>query len=198
MSEIAYFPPQRPSRIEAELAVRTLLRWMGEDPNREGLAQTPKRVVDAFTEHSAGYDQDPSQVLQSTFAETQGYNGMVILNDYRFVSHCEHHLKPIIGKAHVGYLADNSVVGISKLSRLVNVFANRLQIQERITAQIADAIVDELNPRWVGVAIEAEHHCMTTRGVHAPGTMMFTMQIRGVLAANQRYEQNFLRAIGKS
>ncbi len=159
----------RPSREEAEAAVRTLLRWTGDDPDREGLLDTPARVVRAYQEFFSGYDEDPEEFLKRTFSETEGYDEIVTLRDIRVESHCEHHLAPIIGRAHVGYLPHRRVVGISKLARLVDVFSKRLQIQEKLTAQIANTINDVLEPRGVAVVIEATHQCMTTRGIHKPG-----------------------------
>ena len=156
----------RPSREEAEEAVRTLMRWAGDDPDREGLAGTPDRVVRSYEEFFAGYDQDPSDMLQRTFEEVEGYDEVVVLRDIRLESHCEHHMVPIIGKVHVGYLPDRRVVGISKLARVVDAYAHRLQIQEKLTAQIANTLQEVLQPRGVAVVIEAAHQCMTTRGVH--------------------------------
>ena len=168
-----------PSRAEAEAAVRTLLRWAGDDPDREGLQGTPGRVVRAFEEFFAGYATDPVALLERTFEEVAGYDEMVVLRDIRFESHCEHHLAPIIGKAHVAYLPSGRVVGISKLARLVDAYAKRLQIQEKMTAQIAAAIDAVLRPKGVGVVIEAAHQCMTTRGVHRPGVTMVTSRLLG-------------------
>lgn len=176
----------RPSQQEAQEAVKTLLRWIGEDASREGLQQTPKRVVKAWQEYSTGYDKDPVSLLQQTFSEIQDYNEFILLRDIRFESHCEHHLAPIIGYAHVAYLPQKRVVGISKLARLVDIFAKRLQIQERMTAQIADAIQEALNPRGVFVMIDAVHECMTARGVHKPGVSMVTQATRGVFQDDER------------
>src|SRR3954452_23109141 len=157
---------RRPSREEALQAVRTLIRWAGDDPDREGLLGTPDRVVRSYEEFFRGYDEDPSEMLQRTFEEVEGYDEVVVLRDIRLESHCEHHMVPIIGKVHVGYLPDRRVVGISKLARVVDTFARRLQVQETLTAQIAHCIQDVLKPRGVGVVVEGVHQCMTTRGVH--------------------------------
>ena len=170
---------ERPSREQAEEAVRTLLKWAGDDPSREGLLDTPKRVAKAFNEWFSGYEEDPVDYLQRTFEEVEGYDEMILLRDIRFESHCEHHLAPIIGKAHVGYLPNNKVVGISKLARTVEVFARRLQVQEKMTAQIANCIQDVLEPQGVAVVIEAQHQCMTTRGVHKTGVTMVTSTMLG-------------------
>lgn len=170
----------RPSLDEAEEAVRTLLRLTGEDPSRQGLLDTPRRVVKAYSEWFGGYAQDPRAVLSRTFDEVDGYDEMVVLRDIPFESHCEHHMAPIVGHATVAYLPRNRVVGISKLARVVDLYAKRLQIQERMTAQIADAINDVLQPRGVGVTITAEHHCMTTRGVHKRGVGMTTSRLLGL------------------
>jgi len=170
---------RRPTREEAEEAVRTLIRWAGDDPAREGLLGTPDRIVRAYQEFFSGYDEDPVALLQRTFEETNGYDEIVALKDIRFESHCEHHIAPIIGKVHVAYLPDKRVVGISKLARLVDVFAKRLQIQEKMTAQIANTLDDVLQPKGVAVVIEAAHQCMTTRGVHKPGITMVTSRMLG-------------------
>ena len=188
--------PARPTRAEAEAAVVTLLRWAGDDPTREGLVDTPARVVSAYEEWFTGYDIDPTDQLATTFEEVNGYDEMVILRNVRFESHCEHHIAPIIGKAHVGYLPDHRVVGISKLARLVDAFAKRLQIQERMTAQIAAALQDALQPKGVGVVIEATHDCMTTRGVHKPGVTMVTSQLLGAFRDDASTRREFLAAIG--
>ena len=188
----------RPTREEAEEAVRTLLRWVGEDPTREGLLETPSRVIKAYREHFRGYLIEPAEILRKTFAEVEGYDEMVVLKDIAFESHCEHHLAPIIGRAHVAYLPVKRVVGISKLARLVEAFAKRLQIQERMTAQIADAIDEVLQPRGVGVVIEATHHCMTTRGIHKPGSLMVTSRLLGLFRSNPETRREFLSIIGKS
>ena len=187
----------RPSRAEAEDAVRTLLRWIGEDPDREGLRDTPSRVVNAYLEHFRGYAINPRELLDRTFAETDGYDELVVLRDIGFESHCEHHLAPIVGKVHVAYLPTRRVVGISKLARLVDVFAKRLQIQERMTAQIADTIQEVLQPRGVAVIVEAIHHCMTTRGVHKPGALMTTSRVLGIFRTNARTRAELLALLGR-
>jgi GTP cyclohydrolase I len=186
----------RPSRAEAEEAVRTLIRWAGDDPAREGLLGTPDRVVRAYDEWFSGYAMDPHDILKRTFEETDGYDEMVVLRDIRFESYCEHHLAPIIGKAHVAYLPSERVVGISKLARLVVAFAKRMQIQEKMTAQIANAIQEELQPHGVAVVIEAAHQCMTTRGVHKPGTQMVTSRMTGAFRTNDKTRREFLAMIG--
>ena len=185
----------RPSREAAEDAVRTLLRWAGDDPSREGLLDTPGRVVRAYEEHFAGYGHDPKLVLARTFEEVEGYDEMIVLTDIRFESHCEHHMAPIIGKVHVGYLPDRRVVGISKLARLVEVYAKRLQIQEKMTAQIADTLQDVLKPRGVSVIVEAAHECMTTRGVHKPGVSMVTSRMLGAFREDQMTRREFLSIV---
>ncbi len=176
--------PVRPSREQAEDAVRTLLRWAGEDPGREGLLDTPGRVVRAYGEFFQGYAEDPAAMLARTFAEVGDYDEIVLLRDIRFESHCEHHMVPIIGRAHVAYLPRHRVVGISKLARVVDAYARRLQIQERLTAQIADAIDAVLQPHGVAVILEAGHQCMTTRGVHRPGVSMVTSRMLGAFRDN--------------
>lgn len=186
----------RPSRKEAEAAVRTLLRWAGDDPEREGLIDTPARVARAFEEWFAGYDQDPVEYLQRTFEEVEGYDEMVVLRDITFESHCEHHLAPIIGRAHVGYLPDRRVVGISKLARVVETYAKRLQVQEKMTAQIAGVIQDVLRPKGVAVVITAAHQCMTTRGVHKKGVTMVTSTMLGAFRADEKTRREFLAVIG--
>jgi GTP cyclohydrolase I len=186
----------RPSRPEAEAAVRTLLRWAGDDPEREGLKGTPSRVVRAFEEYFSGYGSDPNELLQRTFEETDGYDEMVVLKDIRFESHCEHHLAPIIGKAHVAYLPKKRVVGISKLARLVELYAKRLQIQEKMTAQIANTLDEVLQPKGVAVVIEAAHQCMTTRGVHKPGVSMVTSRMLGAFRTDPSTRREFLAMIG--
>lgn len=187
----------RPTRDEAEAAVRTLLRWAGDDPVREGLKDTPSRVVRAYEEFFSGYGVDPVDVLKRTFEETDGYDEMVLLRDIRFESHCEHHLAPIIGRAHVAYLPHRRVVGISKLARLVEAFARRLQIQEKMTVQIANAINDVLEPKGVAVVVEAAHQCMTTRGVHKPGVTMVTSRMLGAFRDDPTTRREFLAMIGK-
>jgi GTP cyclohydrolase I len=186
----------RPSRKEAEQAVRTLLRWAGDDPDREGLVGTPDRVVRAYEEWFAGYNEDPVEVLKRTFEETDGYDEMVVLRDIRFESFCEHHIAPIIGVAHVGYLPDRRVIGISKLARIVEIYAKRLQIQEKMTAQIANTIQDVLEPRGVGVIVIATHQCMTTRGVHKPGVDMVTSRMLGAFRDDSATRREFLSIIG--
>ena len=186
----------RPTREDAEEAVRTLLRWAGDDPGREGLLDTPGRVVRAYREWFRGYDEDPHADLQRTFEEVEGYDEMVVLRDIRFESYCEHHLAPIIGKAHVGYMPTSRVVGISKLARVVDSFAKRLQVQEKMTAQIANAIQDVLKPKGVAVVIEAEHQCMSTRGVHKKGVSMVTSTMLGVFREDSDTRKEFLAMIG--
>jgi GTP cyclohydrolase I len=188
--------PDRPSRDEAEQAIRTLLRWAGDDPSREGLADTPARVAKAFEEWFSGYDQDPEGYLARTFEEVAGYDDMVILRDIRFESHCEHHLAPIIGRVHVGYLPTNKVVGISKLARVVEAFSRRLQVQEKMNAQIAHCIQRVLEPKGVAVVIEAAHQCMTTRGVHKTGVTMVTSTMLGAFRDNSDTRREFLNIIG--
>jgi len=187
---------QRPSRDEAEDAVRTLLRWAGEDPNREGLLDTPSRVTKAYGEWFRGYNEDPAEILKRTFEEVDGYDEMVVLKDIRFESFCEHHMAPIIGHAHVGYLPTDRVVGISKLVRLVNAYSKRLQVQEKLTAQIANALHEVLNPRGVAVVLEGEHHCMSTRGVQKHGVTMVTSRMMGTFKSNDITRQEFLKLIG--
>ena len=186
----------RPTRNEAEQAVRVLLRWAGDDPEREGLLDTPKRVARAYEEYFRGYRQDPYAILRRTFEETNGYDEMVVLRDIDFRSHCEHHVAPIVGRAHIGYLPDHRVVGISKLARVVDVFARRLQIQEKLTTEIADAIESVLQPRGVGVVIEAAHHCMTTRGVSKEGVLMVTSRMLGTFRSDPKTRREFLSMIG--
>jgi GTP cyclohydrolase I len=187
---------RRPTRADAEAAVRTLLEWAGDDPGREGLRGTPARVAKAFEEYFSGYDTDPVELLQRTFEETDGYDEMVVLRDIRFESHCEHHLAPIIGKAHIAYLPQQRVVGISKLARLVEVYAKRLQIQEKMTAQIANTLDEVLQPKGVAVVIEAAHQCMTTRGVHKPGVAMVTSRMLGAFRNDASTRREFLAIIG--
>ena len=189
-------PPNRPSRDEAERAVATLLRWAGDDPAREGLRDTPARVAKAFEDWFSGYDQDPEAYLKRTFEEVEGYDDMVVLKDIRFESHCEHHLAPIIGRAHVGYLPTSKVVGISKLARVVETFARRLQVQEKMNAQIAYCIQRVLEPKGVAVVIEAVHQCMTTRGVHKTGVTMVTSTMLGAFRENDVTRREFLSVIG--
>jgi len=186
----------KPTREQAEDAVRTLLRWAGDDPEREGLVDTPGRVVRAYEEWFRGYDIDPLEYLQRTFEEVGGYDEMVVLRNIPFESYCEHHVAPIIGKAHVGYIPTDRVVGISKLARVVHGYAKRLQVQEKLTAQIAQAITDVLAPQGVAVVIEASHQCMTTRGVHTHGVTMVTSQMLGLFRRDPRTRQEFLNMIG--
>jgi GTP cyclohydrolase I len=191
-------PPQRatrPSRAEAEQAVSTLIRWAGDDPDREGLTETPVRVVRAYEQWFAGYGEDPEEFLRRTFEEVAGYDEMVLLRDIRFVSHCEHHMAPIIGRAHIGYLPHNRVVGISKLARLVEVYAKRLQIQERITAEIANTLERVLQPQGVAVVVEGTHGCMTSRGVHQREATMVTSRMLGAFRDHPETRQEFLSAI---
>ncbi len=174
--------PSRPGRAEVEAAVRTIIRWTGEDPERDGLRETPARVTRSFEEFFAGYGQDPVEILKKTFEEIEGYDEMIVLRGIRFESHCEHHMAPIIGQAWVAYIPNGRVVGISKLARVVDVYARRLQIQEKMTAQIANTINDVLEPQGVGVIIKASHHCMTTRGVHKPDTDLVDQPHAGLLS----------------
>ncbi len=187
---------RRPSREEALEAVRTLIRWAGDNPEREGLLGTPDRVIRAYEEFFSGYEEDPVALLQRTFEEMDGYDEIVILKDIRFESHCEHHIAPIIGKVHIAYLPNNRVVGISKLARLVEVYAKRLQIQEKMTAQIANTLDEVLTPKGVAVVIEAAHQCMTTRGVHKPGVSMVTSRMLGVFRADPTTRREVLTMIG--
>jgi GTP cyclohydrolase I len=190
--------PSRPTREQAEDAVRTLIRWTGDDPAREGLRDTPARVARAYEEFFAGYAQDPREILQRTFSEVEGYDEMIVMNDIRFESHCEHHMVPIIGKAHIGYLPDKRVVGISKLARLVEVYARRLQVQEKMTVQIADTLQEILQPRGVAVVIEAAHQCMTTRGVHKPGVGLVTSRMVGAFRDDPSTRREFLAVLGRT
>ena len=183
-------------RSEAEAAVRTLLRWAGDDPTREGLLDTPARVARAFEEWFVGYREDPVAFLERTFEEVEGYDEMVVLRDIHLESYCEHHLAPIIGKIHIGYMPNKRVVGISKLARVADAFAKRLQIQEKLTAQIANCISEVLEPNGVAVVIEAEHQCMTTRGVHKPGVRMVTSSMRGAFRQGSDTRREFLSFIG--
>ena len=189
---------RRPSQEEAEAAVRTLIEWAGDDPDREGLVDTPERVVRAYEEFFAGYFEDPVAMLTTTFEETADYDEMIVMRDIRLESHCEHHIVPILGKVHIGYLPSNRVVGISKLARVVEVFAKRMQIQERLTAQIGDTIQEVLQPRGVGVVIEAAHQCMTTRGVRKPGVSMVSSHMLGSFRDDPTTRQEFLSIIGGS
>ncbi|GAB3746602.1 GTP cyclohydrolase I FolE [Lysobacter olei] len=187
--------PRKPSREEAEAAIRTLLSWAGDDPTREGLIDTPKRVVEAYGDWFSGYIEDPAEYLKRTFEEVEGYDEMIVLRDIEFESHCEHHMAPIIGKAHVGYLPNGKVVGISKLARVVETYARRLQVQEKMTAQIAQVIQDVLQPRGVAVVVEGAHECMTTRGVHKRGVSMITSKMLGTFREDARTRAEFLRFI---
>ena len=190
-------PVKRPSRDEAEAAVRTLIAWAGDDPSREGLLETPARVTKAFGEFFAGYEQDAGTVLSKTFRDVGGYDDIVLVRDIPFNSHCEHHMVPFIGKAHIAYLPHDGVVGLSKLARLVEVFARRLQTQENLTAQIVDAINEHLNPRGAAVMLEAEHMCMSMRGVRAHGASTITHRFTGVFAEDRVEQDRFLAMIGR-
>jgi GTP cyclohydrolase I len=183
---------ERPERAEVEAALRTVIRWTGDDPDRDGLTETPARVARAFEEFFSGYAQDPVAILQKTFEEIEGYDEMIALRGIRFESHCEHHMAPIVGQAWVAYVPSGRVVGISKLARVVEVYAKRLQIQEKMTAQIANTINDVLKPQGVGVIIKATHHCMTTRGVHKPGSDLVTSRMLGCFRDNPATRQEFL------
>jgi GTP cyclohydrolase I len=201
-NETPYTRPAGPdrgvSREEAQAAVRTLIRWAGDDPDREGLVDTPARVVRSYEEFFAGYAQDPAEILARTFSEVEGYDEMIVMNDIRFESHCEHHMVPIIGKVHIGYLPDRRVVGISKLARLVDVYARRLQIQEKMTVQIADTLHSILQPKGVAVVIEASHQCMTSRGVHKPGAGLVTSRMVGAFRSDASTRREFLSMIGRA
>jgi len=187
--------PRKPSRKQAEDAIHTLLLWAGDDPHREGLVDTPERVATAYEDWFSGYKQDPVLYLKRTFEEVEGYDEMIVLRDIAFESHCEHHMAPIIGTAHVGYLPRSKVVGISKLARVVEAFARRFQVQEKMTAQIANCIEDVLKPKGVGVVIEAVHQCMTTRGIHKSDVSMVTSQMLGSFRKDARTRAEFLRMI---
>ncbi len=187
----------RPTREDAERAVRVLLEWIGDNPDREGLRSTPERVVKAYDDWFAGYRDDPVEFLRRTFREVDGYDEMIVLRDIRFESHCEHHIAPIVGKVHIGYLPDRKVVGISKLARVVETFARRLQVQEAMTAQIAHCIHDVLKPKGVGVVVEGTHQCMTTRGVRKHGVSMITSQLLGQFRSDPRTRNEFLTMIGR-
>ena len=186
-----------PTREEAEAAIRTLLLWIGDDPDREGLRATPSRVARAYEDWFSGYKEDPVEFLRRTFQEVDGYDEMIVLRDIAFESHCEHHMAPIIGRVHIGYLPDRKVVGISKLARVVETFARRLQVQESMTAQIAHCIQDVLKPKGVGVVIEGQHQCMTTRGVRKHGVSMITSQLLGHFRSDSRTRGEFLSNIGR-
>ena len=196
--EAAAASTDRPTREEAEAAIRTLLRWAGDDPTREGLVDTPARVARAYEEFFAGYAIDPVALLERTFEETDGYDEIVLLRDIRLESHCEHHMVPIVGRAHVAYLPHRRVVGISKLARVVEAYARRLQIQEKLTAQIANTIQQVLEPRGVAVVIEAAHQCMTTRGVHKSDVAMVTSRMLGAFRDNGETRREFLTMIGRT
>ncbi len=188
----------KPNRAEAEEAVRTLIKWAGDDPDREGLTDTPSRVVRSYEEFFDGYGSCPKTILQRTFEETDGYDEIVLLRDIRFESHCEHHMAPIIGRVHVAYLPHHRVVGISKLARLVEVFSKRLQIQEKLTAQIANTIDEVLEPKGVAVVVEAAHQCMTTRGIYKPGSLMVTSRMLGAFRDDPSTRREFLAMISNS
>jgi len=188
---------ERPSREEAEAAVRTLLRWAGDNPERDGLLDTPARVARAWEDWFSGYREDPAEMLARQFEETGGYDEMIVLRDIRFESHCEHHVAPIIGKAHVGYIPRSRVVGLSKLARLVEVYARRLQVQERLTAQIANTIEEVLQPRGVAVVLEAVHECMSTRGVYKPEVATVTSRMLGEFRSDDATRREFLAVVGK-
>ncbi|MEO4043466.1 GTP cyclohydrolase I FolE [Hoeflea sp. CAU 1731] len=188
-------PRRRPTRADVEAAVRLLIEWTGDDPDREGLVDTPSRMVRAYEEFFEGYRTDPAEYLARTFEETNDYDDMIVLRNMRLESHCEHHIVPIIGKAHIAYLPDRRVVGISKLARVAEVFAKRLQIQETLTSQIAETIQDVLEPRGVAVVIEAAHMCMTTRGIRKPGVSMMTRRFIGAFQSNAELRREFLASI---
>ena len=205
MNEASQLKPQltdtateaRPSREDAEAAIRTLIRWAGDNPGREGLRDTPKRVAKSYLEFFKGYDEDPVAMLERTFEEVDGYDEIVLLRDIRLESHCEHHMVPIIGRAHVAYLPDRRVVGISKLARVVDAYAHRLQIQEKLTSQICNTINDVLLPRGTAVIIEAAHECMTTRGVHKPGVSMVTSRMLGAFRDDPTTRRELLAMVGQ-
>lgn len=188
-------PVERPSRAEAEAAVRTLIAWAGDDPGREGLLDTPRRVVKAYRELYAGYEQDARELLARTFHEVGGYDDIVLVKDIPFASHCEHHMVPFVGKAHIAYLPNEGVIGLSKLARLVEIFARRLQTQENLTAQIIDALNENLNPRGAAVMLEAEHMCMTMRGVMAHGVSTITHRFTGVFAEDRNEQDRFFAMV---
>lgn len=188
-------PQTIPSKAEAEEAVRTLIRWAGDNPHREGLVDTPKRVVEAYQEFFQGYKEDPALILSRTFEEVEGYDEMVLLKNMRLESHCEHHMVPIIGKAHIAYIPDKRIVGISKIARLVDVFAKRLQTQEILTAQLAETLAEHLKPKGVAVVIDAAHQCMTTRGVHKTDTNTITSKMLGIFKSDPRTRAEFMNLI---
>ena len=196
--EKAVRKPRKPSRKQAEEAVRTLLLWAGDNPGREGLVDTPARVARAYEDWFSGYKDDPLRFMQRTFEEVEGYDEMIVLRDIEFESHCEHHMAPIIGHAHVGYLPSNKVVGISKLARVVEAYARRLQVQEKLTAQVANCIWSVLQPKGVGVVIEAAHQCMTTRGIHKTNVSMVTSTMLGEFRDNEKTRAEFLQMIDNS
>ena len=185
----------KPTREEAQKAVKTLIKWAGDNPDREGLVETPKRVVKAYEEFFAGYNDNPEEILRKTFEEVEGYDEMVLVKNIRLESHCEHHIVPILGKAHIAYIPNNRVVGISKLARIVDAFGKRLQTQETMTAQIANTIEKVLEPKGVAVVIDAAHQCMTTRGIHKPESSTVTSCMRGVFKENPRTRNEFLTFI---
>ena len=188
-------PISKPSREEAMDAVRTMIAWAGDDPSREGLLETPKRVIKAYDEFFAGYDMDPDEILNKTFEEVAGYDEMIIIKDIRLESHCEHHMVPILGKAHLAYIPNNRVVGISKLARVVDVYGKRLQTQETMTAQIAESINRVLQPKRVAVVVDAGHQCMTTRGIHKTNATTITSQMLGVFRSDYRTRSEFMNLI---
>ena len=188
---------KKPSRTEAEAAVKTLLAWAGEDAKREGLKDTPKRVVKAYEDWFSGYNEDPKEVLKKTFSELDGYDEIIMLRDIRIESHCEHHIAPFIGSAHVAYLPKKRVVGISKIARITKIFSKRMQVQEKLTAQIANCIQEVLKPRGVAVVIEAQHQCMTTRGINAPGISMVTSQLLGKFRTDASTRREFYSMINQ-
>ena len=187
----------RPSRSEAEAAVKTLLAWAGEDVKREGLKDTPKRVVKAYEDWFSGYNEDPKEVLKKTFSELDGYDEIIMLRDIRIESHCEHHIAPFIGSAHVAYLPKKRVVGISKIARITKIFSKRMQVQEKLTAQIANCIQEVLRPRGVAVVVEAQHQCMTTRGINTPGISMVTSQLLGKFRTDASTRREFFSMINQ-
>ncbi len=195
LAPLAGAPPARPTQAQAEDAVRLLIAWAGDDPNREGLLDTPARVARSYAELFSGYNEDPCTHLTRTFQETGGYDDLIVLSNIRVVSCCEHHMLPVVGRAHVGYLPGNRVVGISKLARVVSGFSRRLQIQEKLTTDIANAIQDSLDPRGVGVVIEAEHSCMTLRGVDTPGSMLTTSRLLGLMRDDPQIREEFLSQV---
>ena len=194
-SRVQSMTAARPSREDAEAAVRTLIKWIGEDPDREGLVDTPKRVVKAYEELFGGYWEDPTAILERTFEETEQYEEMVLLRDIRLESFCEHHILPIIGKVHIAYVPNGRVVGVSKLARVLDIYAKRMQIQEKLTAQVANAINEVLRPKGVAVVVEAAHECMTTRGVHKPGVKMVTKTLLGCFKDDRDVRRDFMSFI---